>query len=334
MYCPRCGSKYEDGEKFCKYCGEPLENQINEKYDIPQPEKITDETLEKCFVGPNYDKIKSEKFSFPAFFFGAYYLLYRKMWLYALLYFTVIILINIFVEKYVLILIFGISILIGTLFNKIYMKHTKRKIEKIKVKNSDKTQEELLRICKKEGGNSPFTVVIIIFVFIIIFGVILTIFSVKGFSELFKTDTNHLIKDNFQVDELSYETPEGYELSKYSSETSKSYKTDTDDKYCRFSVSSHGTYSYKTEEEYLKKTIYISIDDKVSDIQTVTINNRDWKLITVEDDYETTYTYAILYKDKIYEVEYEIKKDENDCSTDYEQFLNTLKLIDKDLLTS
>lgn len=84
----------------------------------------------------------------------------------------------------------------------------------------------------------------------------------------------------------------------------------------------------------MKKTIYISIDDKVSDIQTVTINNRDWKLITVEDDYETTYTYAILYKDKIYEVEYEIKKDENDCSTDYEQFLNTLKLIDKDLLTS
>ena len=31
MYCPRCGSKYEDGEKFCKYCGEPLENQINDK---------------------------------------------------------------------------------------------------------------------------------------------------------------------------------------------------------------------------------------------------------------------------------------------------------------
>ena len=334
MYCPRCGSKYEDGEKFCKYCGEPLENQINEKYDIPQPEKITDETLEKGFVGPNYDKIKKEKFSFPAFFFGAYYLLYRKMWLYALLWFVAIILANTFIEKYSAVLILGISILTGVLFNKIYMKHTKKKIEKIKTKNSDKTQEELLKICKKKGGISPLAIAMTILASIIITLVLLTMFSIKEFSEFFKVDTNYSTKDNYQLGELSYEAPIGYELSKYSSEISKNYRAITTDKYCNFSLSSHGTYTYKSEEEYLRKSVYASIGDKVSDIQTISINNRDWKLITVEKEYETYYTYVILYKDKIYEVEYEIKKDGDNCSTDYETFLNTLKIIDEDLITS
>lgn len=334
MYCPRCGSKYEEGERFCKYCGESLENKFSEKYDFHQPEKITDETLEKAFIGPNYDKIKQEKFSFPAFFFGFYYLLYRKMWLYTLAWITIIILASIFISEYMIVLNVGMSILIGIFFNKFYIKHVSKKIDKIKANNQDKTQEELLKICKKKGGNSPLAIVIVIFAFIIILTALVTIFSISKFSKFITNDTIYSRKDNYQIEELSYEVPSQYSLSNYSTDTYKNYKKTNEDEYCRLSISSHGTYSYKTEEEYLKKSVYASVGDKVSDIQTITINNNDWKLITVEKEYKTSYTYVILYKDKIYEVEYEIQKDSDTCSTDYKTFLNTLRLIDDDLITS
>ena len=57
-------------------------------------------------------------------------------------------------------------------------------------------------------------------------------------------------------------------------------------------------------------------------------------LQAVEKEYETSYTYATLYKDKIYSVEYDIKKEQDNCVNDYESFIKTLKLIDNDLITS
>lgn len=340
MYCPRCGSKCEEYERFCKSCGEPLKREGNtNNYDSPlynYNSNITDEMLEEAYVGPNYQKIKSGRFSFSAFFFGIYYLIYRKMWLYALGWFAIIIAANIFIVDYVSVVGFGLIIASGIGFNKIYMQHAKKKIEKLKDKYSNHSKEELLKICKNKGGTSVGAlIVIVLIIFAILTIAVIIIFATEfskefNFSNSWKTN----IEDNYKLEELTYEPPQDYKLGEYATESYKTYKTNKGGSYCSFSITSHSTYSYKTEEEYLKKSIYASIGDNVSEVQTIPINNRDWKLITVENENKISYYYAILFKDKIYNVEYSVYIEGDHCKEDYEQFMTTLKLIDGELVTS
>lgn len=340
MYCPRCGSKCIENEKFCRSCGEPLKQEWNTNQYYPSSDNynynysnITDETLEEAYVGPNYEKIKKGRFSIAAFFFGIYYLIYRKMWLYALGWLALIIAGNILISEYVSILSLGIFIAAGIGFNKLYMQHVKKKIEKLKDQYSNRSKEELLKICKEKGGVSVGGVIFIFFLIFTIAIIAIVVLSISELGDSFNFDNNSIkAKDNNKIGELSYEAPSGYELSKYSSESYKSYSSDKD--YCNFSIQTRETYSYKTEEEYLNNTVYASIGDKVSEVQTKTINNRDWKLITVENDIIITYHYAILFKDKIYEAEYYVRKENDNCQVDYEQFMNTLRLIDGELATS
>lgn len=346
MYCPRCGSKCIETEKFCKSCGEPLKNEWKENQYYQSSDNynynynysnITDESLESAYVGSNYEKIKSGKFSFPAFLFGIYYLIYRKMWLYALGFLALIIMGNILISEYIYLLDLGLFIASGIGFNKLYMQHVTKKIEKLKDQYSNKSKEELLKICKNKGGVSVGGVIVAIF---LVFIIAIIVVSILLGTELMK-DINLgndwlTTKDNYKMEELSYEPPTNYELSKYSSETYKSYSSSEENKYCSFSIETRNTsiYSYQTEEEYLKKTVYASIGDIVSEVQKVTINNRDWKYITVETDNRITYHYAILFKDKIYDIEYYVRKENDNCKEDYEEFINTLRLIDGELATS
>jgi hypothetical protein len=97
-YCPRCARETEDRYLFCPFCGSPLEPST-----VPDEERVTEEAF-RSFIGPNADYYLNQfkkfhpegmgGFSFtwnwPAFFFGIVWMLYRKMVLWALVSFLVL----------------------------------------------------------------------------------------------------------------------------------------------------------------------------------------------------------------------------------------------------
>ena len=126
---------------------------------IPQQNQnlSNDDELLKAFIGNNYEKITTRPFNFAGFFFGTFYMFYRKMFLYSILLFIVTTIILSFCIKNVLIA-FIISILfrivVGLLINKVYLFYAKKKINIIKVENPQKSIEELKNICSSKGGTS------------------------------------------------------------------------------------------------------------------------------------------------------------------------------------
>lgn len=109
------------------------------------------EELLKIFIGKNYEKITTRKFNFAGFFFSTFYLLYRKMFLYSVLVFLIDFLIINFINGFIAI---AVNILVGLFVNKIYVSSAKKKVEKIKVKNFQKSSEEIKDMCLKKGGTS------------------------------------------------------------------------------------------------------------------------------------------------------------------------------------
>lgn len=101
-----------------------------------------DEELVRFYVGEKYDKIKNSSFSIPTFFLGSLYLFYRKMYLYGWL------MMLLGPLAFVGYIIFAIK------FKDIYIKHVNKKVNKIKLKNSNLSNEELKNICSKKGGTS------------------------------------------------------------------------------------------------------------------------------------------------------------------------------------
>lgn len=96
--CPRCGREIEPDSFFCRYCGERVSSMTPDaSYD-----QVRDEDY-RAFIGKNADRYVSKFRSFQtagrdrfavtwnwsAFFLGFIWMLYRKMYLWALLAFLV-----------------------------------------------------------------------------------------------------------------------------------------------------------------------------------------------------------------------------------------------------
>ena len=94
MICPNCKKHVDNNAKFCGECGEQLTKvekpnsnasqfSYSEIYSNINSYKVTsDEDYLKYFIGNSYENVKSGKFSFSAFIFGPFKLLYRKrLWL-------------------------------------------------------------------------------------------------------------------------------------------------------------------------------------------------------------------------------------------------------------
>ncbi len=154
-----------------------------------------DEELLKAFIGKNYDKITTKKFNFSSFFFTSGYMFYRKMLLYGIIFFLAnIIIINIFFIKenssFILLATLVLMILSGLFVNKVYLNYAKKKIEKIKAKNPDKSNEELKIMCTYTGGTSVgqiFLGWLIEFILVIVFIIIMMMI---GFGSIFTSFLN------------------------------------------------------------------------------------------------------------------------------------------------
>ena len=149
--------------------------------NITQSNDSNDDELLKAFIGNNYNKITTRRFNIPGFFFTSFYMFYRKMFLYGILVFIVdLIIINLIKNSLIMSILIGI--VVGLFVNKLYLYYAKKKINKIKLENSQKSIDELKNICTIKGGTSVgkiflgflteigIALVITIFMFIIGFG--------------------------------------------------------------------------------------------------------------------------------------------------------------------
>lgn len=119
----------------------------------------TDEEFIKAWMGNLYAKANS-KFSIPAFFFGGYYFVFRKMYLSGLL----MILVNLILSSLPLLLLNTVTLVAspillillnigyGFAFYPLYKKYVKAQLQKIKAQSP--TPNELLNVASKKGGTS------------------------------------------------------------------------------------------------------------------------------------------------------------------------------------
>ncbi|MEE3343341.1 MAG: zinc ribbon domain-containing protein [Bacilli bacterium] len=142
---------------------EELNDYINNKNN-----NIEDRLL-AAYIGKNYQKISQKKVSIPAFLLSVFYILYRKLYIQSLI-ILAIILASAFLSTYISIIIFfTISIISAIIFNKLYIKYSKKQIEKIKQQNSSASKEELIKKCQKNGGTNIIVMLIVYFIFSYLF---------------------------------------------------------------------------------------------------------------------------------------------------------------------
>ena len=335
MYkCPNCGSNIKPMEKFCGKCGTALQvfqNNMNENNQIIQNDNISGNELVDAFIGQNADKLKNGSFSANTFFFGFFYVLYRKMWLLGAVWFAISIITNLFLSSFSLVIMMVLDIVASIEFKKIYVKHANEEVEKIKQENPNATKEQLLTICRNKGGTTVLPVILlsVFYTFVIILS-FLAAFSLIGSTKDAQKNADNLDKASSSevIGDLKFSVPSLLVKSKYQSNSYKSYKTSVDsDTYCNFNImTSNAEYYENDAKRYLEKNIFYSASDTYSGISQKNINNINWFYADVMTSYNAKFYYSTIYNKTIYEFEFSITNDKNElCSKAYDEILNSMR---------
>lgn len=202
MFCNNCGTGNSVNARFCTKCGESLSNASEEQsfkddmgFDPDNKEELKEYYAEAIgyknagYYLSQFDRFDSKGYTaswnWPAFFVSFYWLLYRKMWFWALLYFLLPIPLAILVAvlppsfesagvlAYVLYM-FGILILFPMYANALYYRHLNKKILNAK-KLFDNKQKRLKMVANEGGTSSIILIVMMLFVFIAIISILMAI---------------------------------------------------------------------------------------------------------------------------------------------------------------
>ena len=195
MLCPQCGKSNDISAKFCFDCGSSLS-----QAEIKASDK--QEEFYRTVIGPknqdyymrNFQRFDSDgkigiSWHWPAFFITFYWLLYRKMWLNALIY---------FLSPYLVMFLLGvigivagnsagaaigfiyITYLVGMFLlpplyaNALYYRHCRKKIAEVKV-SSNTLQRQLGELSAKGGTSNVVLIIVFILVFIGMIGILAAI---------------------------------------------------------------------------------------------------------------------------------------------------------------
>ncbi len=193
MHCPQCATPNPEVGHFCTHCGHSLTE--------PTPDEVTRENF-RAILGPKNQEYYLQRFEeyeangkttigwhWPAFFITFYWLLYRKMWLAALLY---------FILPYVctsllglvssllgasgapmmgigyLVYILAILLLPPLFANSLYYRHCQSKIRKAEQLHDDRARQ-LGYLSAKGGTSNVMLFVVLIFGFIAVIGILAAI---------------------------------------------------------------------------------------------------------------------------------------------------------------
>ena len=106
-------------------------NNLNQTQQITNLNDFQRKDLLMTYVGFKYEKFSTQVFNIPALIFAEFYLFYRRMTLFGLLMLISRTLLFVYVNPYIS---FIINILLAFSFNKVYLYHAKKKINKIEKK--------------------------------------------------------------------------------------------------------------------------------------------------------------------------------------------------------
>jgi len=221
-----------------------------------------------------------------------------------------------------------IRFLLAIGFSTIYLTEVKKRVENLRLLNQNINRDLLINRCKIKGGTNK-TILAIMLLIIIMFGILVAIGTYEAYLNHKDSKTKTLENNqNYQINDLSYTIPKDFEPSSYKTETYQSYHYYEDYKYCSISFKSTDYLSmYDSIEDYINSNIYLSGKDQVSQLLTMPINNQIWSYKIIQDEYSQDTTYALQYKDHIYEIKTTDTLDSNDidsCKLEYQKILQSI----------
>lgn len=289
---------------------------------------IDDETLIDAYIGNNSDKLRTGTFSWCTFFLGIFYLVYRRMWLFALIVYIISIMIDNFVKSELLNIIIGIVVAIveAAIFKNIYVSKVRKKVEKIKKENQDKSPEQLVNICSLRGGPSILYTLILIILLLIINLVRLHTEYMSYAEEkdsIFKDD---IVNEDTKIKRgnLTLTALKGYFVTEDNDNTYKiTYKEKKTKAFCILGISNYKTNSIEEVEKTLKDKRKLTYNEDVP-IKEKTIDKATWKYIETKS-YKY---YATYYDGNEYRIEFMMYEDgfDNKCSKVYKEALKSIKM--------
>ena len=276
---------------------------------------MQDEKYIEAYIGKNYDKIMNSSFSWPTFLISIIYLFYRKLWLYAIIYYIISFIITLIFDTIfnmptitsLISIIF--SFVVAKKFKDLYLYKINKDIKKIRL--STNNEEEMLKKIKKKGGVSNIALIITLIIYL---GVFIITFK-EEYEMIFDLldNPNDIVEE--KVTKINYNVPSGF-LNNYESNTYSSYRYTDEENDCNFIIQTMNN-NYDNENAYLEN-VY-----QASNIESIVINNNTWYYFNEEN----TCIYALIYEDKLYTLNYYINKDSGVCSSSLNDLTNSLNLV-------
>ncbi|ALS24364.1 LCP family protein [Paenibacillus naphthalenovorans] len=240
MNCRNCGHTLQDNQNFCGQCGKPIDSENG--YHQPQIVTATDISISEeelsLFVGKKADLYlqkwrHNSRWNWPAFLFDAYWLMYRKMYLYCVLYLIIwfvwsnVIVASVFSEwnpvespgllPLVLFLCCIPKPVLGIFANKLYLHQAKRKITAI-VQDQNKQESRETEITAVGGTNLvlPLTVLTIPYLLALLAGLLFFSKTVLMFNDALEkanVTTNKTVTNENEAPAIQPIAPEKRENS-------------------------------------------------------------------------------------------------------------------------
>lgn len=343
MNCPKCGSQVKQGEQFCSICGTTLSFSTNSQVecqtnlDMNKKElfvEVLDANQDKssnsteyeqqlidAYIGKNANKLKNGSFSFMTFLLGVFYVLYRKMWLLGIIWYTLNLGISLFVPLVAIYFQIVLNLIISIQFKRLYRRHVNSSVAKLKLQNPGKSKEELRTICQKKGG----TTILPIFLFII--GYVLLLFITSFILDIKPIKSKKPITPSLSqqkpsgtgnqstgtIGNLSITIPTILEKQDYSSSNYQTYELDTNGAHCALDLIVSDASSHTSLHDYLESEMLIFEYDTNYGLKDQEINHHTWLTSIVEDQISgiKEYYYATEKAGKFYLVEFAHYLDKN-----------------------
>lgn len=312
MNCKKCGKKLQSKENFCTVCGyyneindlsqtdefnsqldydyddeifakEEKEKDLEEfstNFDFLEDNNLKEETSREeiflqAYIGEDYNLIKNGIFNIFAALLNWMYLLYRKMYILGILGLVTTGFFIIKLKKYLPIYIIIVAIVIGLIFNKIYIVLAKRKIKKLEEKYEGSDDTTLEEIMEEKGGVNFVPAIIIYFIFIIV--IVISMFpnrinksnNIKFLTENSENKANctYLVKESYK--QLQAEK-DSYHISEAACKLIKTTTTDYDIYLKDISLNVNNYYYYKVRDSHIDKQIDTTT---IKELKEKSINN-------------------------------------------------------------
>lgn len=138
-------------------------------------DSIGEDDLIKAYINNRNFNYNAKTLSIQGLIFGPFYLLYKKMWLHAILFFIIyILLISILNEELIFVSTLIVNIIIAVKFHELYLKEARRNVQSILNNQHDKTSQEIRLMCINAGQPlETKTMAIITFIILTIINIII-----------------------------------------------------------------------------------------------------------------------------------------------------------------